>query len=667
MNQEIKKHKLVRLGVIIFLIIVCFLMIWKAQLEPKSQQSVQATLISSYRENGTIQMNGQQTIISEMFQCTVPNLKSLRVQMKASHIDENAQLNMKLVDVDTGEAVYQKGKAVKSMLSSKRKKTIKLKFKPTLKDSEGKRYILVFELKEADSTEIDITSNYKPGIVESLNGNAEDKTNVIYTMSYDNCGYLGKLYILFAGLICVLAGMAYYMIVICKMPVQQFYIPLAIAFGIVVNVIIMVHGVPDEPSHLDTAYKYSNKLMFVKDTDEEGMLYKRRCDVIMEDMLGTDVESNSYYQLLHHTFELPKDKELVKVAYTRSDNLAPAIYFLPTAIGISIGRLLGLSSIVTLSLGRLMNMLVFILMAGWAIRIAPYGKNVIGALSFLPIALQQSASASYDAMINGVLFLYIAICLKFSVTNERKLWEKIMVAIAAILIVAVKGGVYIPALLLVLIWEDTPKQKKTLEKRKRGILIAATVVAILVVILACYTYLPTLIELLSVSERVGTGQKTMYSVGYIIQHPLQLVYMFWNTLMVVSERYLMGLLGGRLAWQSVKINWILLIVLLICVLLLANRESDRFYGSHKNKIIMAVISLMSIFLVMLSMVLAYTTLGSATIMGVQGRYYLCIAPLFVLPTANSMVMVNKDQSQKIWMTIISVDILVLLQFVVQVM
>ena len=101
------------------------------------------------------------------------------------------------------------------------------------------------------------------------------------------------------------------------------------------NVVIAPHGVPDEPWHIDTAYKYSNKIMFAGNTGIEGTIYKRTCDVKMEDMLANGVESNSYYQLAHHTFERPDDQELIAVPYVDSSNIVPGIFFIPMAFGIT--------------------------------------------------------------------------------------------------------------------------------------------------------------------------------------------------------------------------------------------------------------------------------------------------------------------------------------------
>ena len=136
--------------------------------------------------------------------------------------------------------------------------------------------------------------------------------------------------------------------------------------------------------------------------------------------------------------------------------------------------------------------------------------------------------------------------------------------------------------------------------------------------------------------------------------------------MDVGDNHLSGFLGGRLAWYDVKINWILLIGLFLCMLLLVNVEKDQYQGGKKEKGIMLMAAGMSIFLIMLSMVFACTTVGSTYILGLQGRYCLAIAPLMLMSMSNRMISVNSVQCRKIWMAMIVLDTLVLLQFIVQV-
>ena len=480
-------------------------------------------------------------------------------------------------------------------------------------------------------------------------------------MRYSNTKDLRGLYLILSGSLVLLAVLAYWLIVVRRLQAGQFYVPLAICFGLIMNAVVMIHGVPDEPSHLDTAYKLSNRLLFVEDTGIEGTLVKRACDVQLEDMLANGVESNSYYQLYHHILERPQNRELVTVSYSDSSNLVPDIVFLPTAVGISIGRILGLSAILTLSLGRLFNLLAFVAMTGWAIRLTPYGRNVIALVGLLPITIQQAASASYDAVVNGILLLFIAMSLRFSTEMDRKKWQIVLYGILAVLVAVMKGGVYIPILLLLLLYRETSHKKEW--RKKRWIIGIAGIAIAMVVIFLAIKYYPVVKALL-----LNDGEhKGGISVHFFLQHPLQLLYMYWNTVVGVGESHLRGLLGGLLGWADVKMNWMFLSVLLGSLLLLPNVEGDSCDTGRKDKRIMLVACLMSILVIMLSMLFGFTKAGQDHIVGIQGRYYIGIIPLLLLPSANTMIRVDGRQSRRIWMTAVLVELFIVVQFVVEVM
>ena len=526
--------------------------------------------------------------------------------------------------------------------------------------------MLTMELQNPGDTVFYVNADQKPGLVAMFGGDPANKTNVISGMKYASCWKLRSMYAVLCLTLLIFFELMYMLIVVKKLPVSKFYIPMALLFGMIMNVVIAPHGVPDEPWHIDTAYKYSNKMMFAGDTGIEGTIYKRTCDVKMEDMLANGVESNSYYQLAHHTFERPVDQELIAVPYVDSSNIVPGIFFIPMAFGITIGRLLGLSTMLMLLIGRFMNLLVFVLLTEFAIRILPVGKNMLAALGFLPIALQQGASASYDAMINGIIYVFIALCMSLSLEKTYKKWQAVLLVFCGILTAVVKGGVYLPLLLLVFLLIHAKRKEhslKVMPKHKKGMLITAVICGIIIVFCgALYYYFPVIKQLFAGQDTAVT-EDTLYSLGYLLRHPLNVVYLYWNTLINGGETLLRGFFGGLLSWLDIKISWVLLLVLVFSLVLFANVEDDKYCGNKKKRIYMFAVFLISLVLILLSMLVAFTPISSSKISGVQGRYFLCIAPLLYLATTTSIVHVSEDKCRKVWMTVIATEVLIVLQII----
>lgn len=665
-TKQVKKatNKQITSGIIL-LIIMCmvFVLVYKAQLADQMDNAVSCTLMSEHKKNQTVTMSEGMSVWTEVFICMVPELRELSVECEAKKIDDDAILVMILSDADTGEEYYREEVSVSDTVPKGDAEKIKMKLKKPLKDSEGKRLLLSWELLNGGKSEIRLTANTKPGIVANYNGMQEDKRNVIYGIKYASCDSLKVMY----GILCIvllcLCAISYWFIIIQKMSIDRCYIPIALLLGLIFQSVIAVHGVPDEPWHIDTAYKYSNKLLFVEDTAIPGTIYKRQCDVEMGDMLANGVESNSYYQILYHTFEKPERCELVQVAYVDSSNLVPGITFWPMAAGISIGRVLGLSTLLTLQLGRVCNLIVFVLLTWYAIRTIPYGKNLLGMLGLLPIALQQGASASYDAMLNGIVFLFIALCLRLSVEEQRKKWEWILLIMLAVLTAIIKAGAYVPVLLLLfLLYQRHDTKEEQIRCRKKLFLVCLAGIVLMTVLVV--RYMPTLVSLVGTSSATkAMGGKDLYSLSYLIKHPLNTVYLYWNTFMELGAQHMKGLMGGLLGWHDLKIHWIYTIILMVGTLLLVNVENDHYRGTKKQRIIMVLASSISIAIIMMSMLLGCTPFGKTHIISIQGRYYLPLAPMLFLLTSNRMVRVKQEQCGKIWMAMIVTEIMIVLNVI----
>ena len=85
--------------------------------------------------------------------------------------------------------------------------------------------------------------------------------------------------------------------------------------------------------------------------------------------------------------------------------------------------------------------------------------------ALLPIALQQGASASYDAVVNGGFFVFIALCLRMGKEERTKKWEFVLLGIFALFTATTKGGVYLPLLLLTVFVFGRNSGKKNQRKK----------------------------------------------------------------------------------------------------------------------------------------------------------------------------------------------------------
>ena len=218
-----------------------------------------------------------------------------------------------------------------------------------------------------------------------------------------------------------------------------------------------------------------------------------------------------------------------------------------------------------------------------------------------------------------------------------------------------KGGAYLPLLLLLIPafvkGEILKKQNRKKLFLYTGIILCA---AVLLTGVALFKFMPVLRTFMESGGQGGAD--ATYTIPWLLKHPLQIVYLYWNTVMEQGAFLLQGLLGGVLSWLDFRMNWIFELIFLICLLLLVNLEGDRYEGGAKSRIPAALVCVVSSGFIMMSMLTGYTKMSYDYIQGLQGRYFLPLAPLLVFLTANRMVYVRRNQAGAVWMTMTVTEI-----------
>ena len=550
-------------------------------------------------------------------------------------------------------------------------------------------------------SQISFTANSRQGLVASVNGDPTGRTNVISEITYSDGQCLKMYYLSVCLLLMVFVLIGYFLLIMRGWQLSKAYVPLALLLGAVFTLVLPVYTVPDENIHMDNAYKYADRILRTGETGIPGTIYMRTCDVLQADLMANTLESNHYRQMMDHFMDRPGEdmKKLVPVAYFDSGIMVPSINYMPCALGISLGRRMGLSALAALTLGRICNLIMFIVLVWLSIAILPYGKNTAAMLMLLPIAIQQGNSASYDAVANGMILLFIACCLRLcryysGETDEagdgnrqmrragRLSWgtkEMAAVVLCAFLVLYLartKGGAYLPLCLLlicVVVQALRNGKKKTYsrydreEKDQAGaaggfvkVLWILGAIAILGTGVAIFAsvFWKFISPMLTGHFQVQDGQG--YSVIWLITHPMELICKYWYTFQHSGANYLRGLMGGTLSWLDINVNWLYPIMFLGGTILLSHTEGDRFTGGKGLRACLLLSGILSILLVMFSMLVAYSSTGTAYISGVQGRYFLCFAIVLFLGCSTDMISVSKENASKVAMVMMGVEVLTVL-------
>lgn len=434
-----------------------------------------------------------------------------------------------------------------------------------------------------------------------------------------------------------------YQTILKKWSLKKIYPLLAICLGILTYVILPVYTKPDDSHHGASAYMVSNLILGT--TAEDGMTYavRRECDDLMKQVV-TGEEYDGAKQMLY-----PNEADYNKIgswlAKTDKTDLVIATMtkykggkLLPYALsglGISIARVLGLNFGWGALFAALLQMLLFVGCNTYAMRRTPIGDKIFFLFGLLPIVLQQTTSFSYE----GALFSGLVIVMALTLTQagqEKEKWSKkdwIMFILASILLLISKNGLYVPMLLLPLLFHVMDRQDGKEKKR-----LAVGLLLCLLVIGAGLAWIwlgggKSVIEDFMEREYYNVYFDAKgHSIAYYLTHPIVMLGRFKNTFIVWGFTYVKGVVGGYVGWlQDIVISP--KIVFLYYVLLIAAVFEETASGrslQRKYRLILWVLAILYAVIPMFVMMVRWTPADILTIEGVQGRYFLPAFLIFFL-------------------------------------
>lgn len=310
----------------------------------------------------------------------------------------------------------------------------------------------------------------------------------------------------------------------------------------------------------------------------------------------------------------------------------PLPYF-PQALGMAIGRIFNFSPLVLLYLGRIVNLLIWLLLVYLAIKITPIYKWLLVLLALTPMSLYQAASLSADALTNGLAFLLIAFIFKSAFKQQQITKLNLLVIVLLSLLLSLSKLAYWSIIFLFLVIPV----KNFARKRQYfltfiGVSVLSLAAVISWLIITQHLNVPLRLD----APNVSTGERFIY----IVNHPWKLLFLIGNTLYVYGLNYLEQFIGG-LGWGETKLPlWHVVSYGLVLVgVALYSHQKDVFV-SPQQKLVSLIVAVVNIGLIFTLLYLTWTSLDSNVIHGIQGRYFIPVAPLLFLLFYNQKIKVN---------------------------
>lgn len=464
----------------------------------------------------------------------------------------------------------------------------------------------------------------------------EESRDIVFRVGTTSADFIGTV-----GIVCIVLSIIFivgisYLLFIKQIKIHNAFLICGLCLGLAYMLLMTPYSGYDEPAHVDTAYRYSNDMMFKGHSTENGG-YLRRGEDSVSGLTYGKTTLTQYKTVIDNFFDISDDNNLTEVQ-GRDVSQAAYVYF-PSSLAITVSRILHLGQIPTLYFGRFLNLMTFLLIVYLAIKKMPIGKITMFIVALLPMTLHQAASFSYDSVINGLSFLYISYCLYFSYSEKEKSKRDIIVLFMSAILLAPLKMVYVLICAFALI---IPKKKFNSNKKYYKILIG-----LIICVLVSYLFF-NLIETLSIvndtDSKSAFSDAPAYSFGDLITSPTIFIKLFINNLKVCTINFIYLAINGLYLIHINPVYTIGFIILLVLSSFRSDGEKQYITGMHKLIMLMIVIG---IFFAIHVVGFTWTQKGASIIEGVQGRYMIPILPLLFLMLRNSTLIYKKNIDNKL--------------------
>ncbi len=426
-----------------------------------------------------------------------------------------------------------------------------------------------------------------------------------------------------------------------KIKIEYKYFFIALYCGLLFNFVMPPLGVPDEEAHFLEAYGLSNTLLgkevkqnnyvLLDEADKDSIIYLHDISSVTE-----------WYQ----TFEIKKSTGSVQEANMESTvgSKAPWTY-LPSAIGISLARILNIHGNLLLFLGRIFNLLFEVGITTLAIKLFPYAKTYICVLGLVPEVIYLYGSYSYDGINLCLCILIISYFLHLYEQEKIQIKQLGILCVLLFLMIPIKLIYVFMALLLLLL----PVRKLNLNKKQ---FITAGIVGIIILAVIGLNIVPVIKNAVGFNNMTAGEEDldTWNTLSYAMQNKQNTIHIFLRTIFGYTGEYLYNTFGeivgkGRYNNWDIFTGFSGMRIAIVIMMILALEDTSRNLIPRVKRGIVVGITGMIYLGVFVSLFFIFTKKSETRIMGIQGRYFLPCFTMIPLIVKNKFfnLQINREK------------------------
>ena len=405
---------------------------------------------------------------------------------------------------------------------------------------------------------------------------------------------------------------------------------LFVVYALIFGLLLIFYAQPvknswDEQIHFGNAYS----LAFGRNVEwTEAAELTKNGETVTCNTKAEFAELRAYLNEKNDTVVYTEQKESLIPAYS-------SLAYIPQAIFINIASILKTSFSVLYALGKIGNLLIYILVMFWAIKLAKRKKLFLIFVALMPTPLFLAASYTYDTIVFSFITLACVLWAN-ELYNESINIRKIIGMVLLFAIGCFSKAVYIPMILIMLILPIVSTKKK-----KDKIIVWTMILCITCLVMLTFV-LPTLTSTMAGDlsfggDSRGGATSVVGQLVSMVKHPMASIKLMVKSIFELdnfrnlgypeADNYFFGnLMFLNFANLGILTDkWSCVIIVLAGMLLLTPDQQNIRYErklSIMDKIIIAIAVIGTIGFIWLALYLSFTPVGETHISGVQARYYL---------------------------------------------
>ena len=597
----------------------------------KSDENVGASRINqNVNVDGSSPYLDGRVEVRQSFVSTRNNLEAIAIGFDKSFRTYSPDpINIKIIDKENNTIIAEYNSIYDEPVQSDTKYKFAFDKQSNSKDRE---YEIVITYENGSSSNPVLYNTEKTYENGTLTINEEEQPGTLSFEIYYYSRYATIIFTVAIIAITIISILALYLLMFKNIKFEKLFVCTVLILGLAYVFVIPMYRGHDEHAHFFKAYEISTGVFNTPIINEHSIttIPSAFFDVLHEDYNTEERYINAtYYDDVIRSAGVEVDEENTITVGGEYMAVYSPLPYIPQALTIRIMSLFTDNLLIIFYMTRIVNLLVSVFLLYLAIKIIPFGKNIIFFIAIIPTTLSQIASVSPDALTITSSILFVAYLLKL-IFGKDKITIKNIITLAVIgTVLGLCKIVYVPLALLTLL---IPKEKYN-KKRDRVLM---CVLAVALPILANLAWLGVASTHLSLIDNNKSDAQKLN----ILSNPIEYLRICFYTLYHDFDLYLMQLFGGFMEHiEMVHVGWINVIAYIIIFIIIVLFDKDiKDKLDKKMKITISIVLFIICGLIYTSIYMQWSTLKNYYINGVQGRYFVeLLLPFMLVLGQNKLV------------------------------